>query len=40
MSYSFSLKAFGFNAKDKDKDKHRPVTLIRKWQEERARTRR
>jgi len=37
-SYSFILKAFGFDVKDKDKDNPRPMTLIRKWWEERART--
>jgi hypothetical protein len=38
MSYSFNLKALGLNAKDKDRPM--PVTLITKWWEEGARTRR
>jgi len=38
MSYSFNLQAFGLNVKEKEKTS--PVTLIRKWWEEGARTRR
>jgi len=30
MSYSFSLKALGFNVKDKDKDKPRPRDIDKK----------
>jgi len=40
MAYSFNLKALGLNVKEKDKEKPRHVTLIRKWWEEGARTRR
>ena len=42
MSYGFNLEAFGLNVEDKDKEKEkeRAVTLIRKWWEEGARTRR